>query len=167
MLLKEFAFLPLAVGCSAVFLAILLQSEGKKGGDEKLDVVKMMWIDRMFSSLFHSFGSIAVVAKNPRLDRDRDKVFIHSTALVWLTVDSISLLVVVGLYEGGAWLPHWPDTRIITLDIFHPLVGVVLAMGPIHYGLLCYQVLTQTKFSLSQVLLFRFWVSTGRRRLAR
>ena len=77
------------------------------------------------------------------LTRNLDKNFMLAAAHVWLMFNCFTLLGLVILYNVA---PNWLNTdnldNILLRDpmVFYGAVGLVLAMGPIHYTLFYFQV---------------------------
>ena len=99
------------------------------------------------TSIVHT-SYIPLFSCGHRFRRNEDKLNIKASALIWWISNSLLLLVLLGLYWGGFSLPHWDKTRLVAEDLFVPLSGVVLLMGPIHYMLLHQQVNTREQFQI-------------------
>ena len=128
-IVKYWGFLHLAVGCLAVFITAAIQTRDWRHTE-----------NRVFAILYHSGADIAILAKDPTETRATDRPLIKCTAVVWLVVHTVTLLLLLCLTSLGYQMDHVEDTRLVTMGLFYPLTGAVLAMGPLHYTLLHWQV---------------------------
>ena len=69
-----------------------------------------------------------------------DKLLMRPTAIVWLVLNCSSLVILVVLYNVARDELNFNKTVFKDPAYFYGAVGLVLAMAPVHYALLHYQV---------------------------
>ena len=94
----------------------------------------------LFAAGFHGVADICTLGKIPLFPRNRANHLIRPTAIVWLVLNCSSLVILVVLYNVAREELNFNNTAFKEPAWFYGAVGLVLAMAPVHYGLLHYQV---------------------------
>ena len=130
---KEWAFLHIGVGSLSVAVVVfIIASRDLPDSNTAL---------RMFKAGCHGVGDICTLGKDPDIPRNRANRLIRPTSIVWLVINCSSLVILVVLYNVAREELNFNNTVFQDHPAwFYGAVGLVLAMAPVHYGLLHYQV---------------------------
>ena len=85
-------------------------------------------------------AEICTLVKAPDIPRKFANRLIRPTAIVWLVLNCSSLVILVVLYNVAKEELNFNETVFKEPAWFYGAVGLVLAMAPVHYALLHYQV---------------------------
>ena len=129
---KEWAFLHIGVGSLTVAVVVFII------GSRDLPASNTAkWV---FKGGYHAVAEICTLGKAPDIPRKFANRLIRPTSIVWLVLNCSSLVILMVLYNVAREELNFNKTVFEDAAYFYGAVGLVLAMAPVHYGLLHYQV---------------------------
>ena len=142
--LKQLAFVHILVGFVAVAVTIFFRTAGPWKGIKTRAEIRhdLSWriSVRVFIAGFHALCNVCTLCRVPGLTRNVDKNFMHAATVVWIIVNSFGLLVLLFLYNLAPDALNLKSVLLRDPAMFYGAVGLVLAMGPIHYMFFYFQV---------------------------